>query len=136
LFAYLVLRRLSPVDSDELAAALWPEARRADADQQVKRLLRRLQRVLGHRLELQPYIQLRLKADTFVDLETAAEAIHRAEAAVSRQDWSTSWPAARIALHTARRPFLPGAKAPWIDAQRRRLREIGLRALEAVAASG
>jgi class 3 adenylate cyclase len=136
LFAYLVLRRLSPVDSDELAAALWPEARRADADQQVKRLLRRLQRVLGHRLELQPYIQLRLKADTFVDLETAAEAIHRAEAAVARQDWSTSWPAARIALHTARRPFLPGAKAPWIDAQRRRLREIGLRALEAVAASG
>jgi class 3 adenylate cyclase len=102
----------------------------------VSRLLRRLGRVLGRRLELRPYVQLRLEADTFVDIETAAEAVHRAEAAISRRDWSTSWPAARVALHTARRPFLPGARAPWIESQRRRLRDIELRAFECIAATG
>src|SRR5262245_58727778 len=96
LFAYLVLHRLSPVDPRELCEALWPERPPVDADQRVSRLLRRLGRVLGGHLELRPYVQLRLEADIFVDIETAAEAVHRAEAAVARQDWSTSWPAARV----------------------------------------
>jgi SARP family transcriptional regulator, regulator of embCAB operon len=136
LFAYLVLHRLSPVDPGELVEALWPEQPPPDADHHVAHLLRRLRRLLGHRLELRPYVQLRLKADAFVDIEAAAEGVHRAEAAVARRDWSTSWPAARVALHTVRRTFLPGARAPWIEAQRRRLRDIELRALECIAATG
>jgi class 3 adenylate cyclase len=81
-------------------------------------------------------VQLRLRIDAFVDIEAAAEAVHRAEAAVAREDWSTSWPAARVALHTARRTFLPGARAPWIEAQRRRLYDVELRTLECIAATG
>jgi SARP family transcriptional regulator, regulator of embCAB operon len=136
LFAYLVVHRLSPAEPAELVRALWPEQPPTDADHHVGRLLRRLRRVLGHYLELRPYVQLRLRGDTFVDTEAAAEAVHRAEAAVARRDWTTSWPAARVALHTARRTFLPGARAPWIDTQRRRLSDIELRALECIAATG
>jgi SARP family transcriptional regulator, regulator of embCAB operon len=136
LFAYLVLHRLSPVDPLALAEALWPEQPPPDADRRVAQLLRRLRRALGNRLELRPYVQLRLPVDSFVDVEVAAEAVHRAEAAVARSDWSTSWPAARVALHTARRTFLPGARAPWVEAQRRRLRDIELRALECIATTG
>jgi SARP family transcriptional regulator, regulator of embCAB operon len=136
LFAYLVLHRLSPAEPGGLVQALWPEQPPQDAHDQIRGLLRRLRRLLGRQLELQPYVQLRLDAGTFVDIETAAEAVHRAEAAVARRDWSTSWPAARIALHTARRPFLPGARASWIEAQRRHLRDIELRALECIAAIG
>ena len=136
LFAYLVLHRLSPADPDGLIQAIWPEQNPQDPNKKIDSLLRRLRRLVGRHLELQPYVQLRLNADTFVDIEAAAEAVHRAEAGVARRDWSISWPAARIALHTARRPFLPGARAPWIEAQRRRLRDIELRALECVAAIG
>jgi class 3 adenylate cyclase len=136
LFAYLVLHRLSPADPDGLVQVLWPQQPTPDAHKHLDGLLRRLRRLVGRHLELQPYVQLRLHADTFVDIEAAAEAVHRAEAAVARHDWSTSWPAARIALHTTRRPFLPGARSAWIDAQRRRLREIELRALECIAAIG
>jgi DNA-binding SARP family transcriptional activator len=35
-----------------------------------------------------------------------------------------------VAHHIARRPFLPGEEAPWIDARRARLRGILVRALE------
>src|SRR5262245_2265004 len=136
LFAYLVLRRLSPLDSDELVRALWPSEPPPDANHQVNRLLRRLRRLVGHHLEMEPYIQIRIKEDSFVDIEAAAESVHRAEAAVARQDWSTAWPAARVALLTARRTFLPGARAPWIEAQGRGLRDIELRALECIAATG
>ncbi len=136
LFAYLVVHRLSPVEPPDLVRALWPEPPPPDANHHVDRLLRRLRRIFGHHLELRPYVQLRLRSDAFVDIEAAAEAVHRAEAAVARQDWTASWPAARIALHTAQRTFLPGAQASWIDAQRRRLSDIELRALECIAATG
>lgn len=136
LFAYLVLQRLSPVGPEDLAKALWPQRAPDDANAHVSRLLRRLRRLLKHNLELRPYVQLRLRPDAFVDIEAAAEAVHRAEAAVARRDWATSWPAARIALHTAKRTFLPGARVPWIETQRRRLNDIELRALECIAATG
>ena len=136
LFAYLVVHRLSPLDASQLVGALWPDQPPPDAEDHVGRLLRRLRRVFGRSLELRPYVQLRLRSDAFVDIEAAAEAVHRAEAAVAREDWTTSWPAARVALHTARRTFLPGARAPWIDAQRSRLSDVELRALECVAATG
>ena len=136
LFSYLVLHRLQPVDPVTLIDALWPEQRPADATARVSRLLSRLRRLLGPCLELQPVVQLRLPVGSFVDVEAAAEAVHRAEAAVARADWASSWAAARVALHTARRTFLPGARASWIDAQRNRLRGIELRALECAAATG
>ncbi len=61
--------------------------------------------------------------------------IHRAEAAVARQAWADAWGPSRVGLHIARRGFLPGEDAPWIDEQRDALRDIELRALECVAES-
>jgi DNA-binding SARP family transcriptional activator len=63
------------------------------------------------------------------------EAIHRAESALMRQDWTAAWGAARVTLHIARRPFLSGSDAPWIDDQRRRLSDMYIRSLETTAAA-
>ena len=58
------------------------------------------------------------------------------ESAVAQGDWTGAWAPARIALHTATRGFLPGYEARWIDAVRRDLEDVRLRALECVAAAG
>jgi DNA-binding SARP family transcriptional activator len=71
----------------------------------------------------------------WVDVEAAAEAIHRAEAAVARESWADVWGPARVALHIVRREFVPGESATWIDDERRSLEEIELRALECVGES-
>jgi SARP family transcriptional regulator, regulator of embCAB operon len=135
-FAYLVIHRLSPVSSSDFVRSIWPDEMPRNADARLNALLRRLRKLVGPELELRPYIQLRLAGTAFVDIEAAAEAVHRAESAMAHGDWSTAWPAARVALHTTRRPFLPGAQAPWIEAQRRRLRDMEVRALECIAATG
>jgi SARP family transcriptional regulator, regulator of embCAB operon len=136
LFAYLVLNRLQPVEPARLIDAVWSDQPPPDGEKAIVRLLNRLRRLVGPCLELRPNVHLRLPVGSFVDVEAAAEAVHRAEAAVTRRDWTTSWTAARVGLHTARRTFLSGARAPWIDAQRNRMRGIEVRALECIAATG
>ena len=74
--------------------------------------------------------------DAWVDLEAAAEAIHRAESSVAEQDWARAWGPALTALFVAERDFLPGEDAPWIDQIRHQLTELRLRALECYAAAG
>src|SRR4030095_12698465 len=68
LLAYLVLHRLSPVDPNELVQALWAQTPPPDASDRVGALLRRPRRLVGRHLELQPYVQLRLNTDTFIDI--------------------------------------------------------------------
>ena len=65
-----------------------------------------------------------------VDLELADDAIHRAESAVALGEWRRAWGPSQVALFTARRGFLPGVDAPWIDEVRGRLDELQRRALE------
>jgi DNA-binding SARP family transcriptional activator len=79
---------------------------------------------------------LTLPPGTFVDLEAASAALHRAESAVAAGRFTDGWGPARVALHTSERPFVPGADAPWVDQVRRDLEDIRVRALEAVAAVG
>ena len=74
--------------------------------------------------------------DAWVDLEAAAEAIHRAESSVAQQDWARAWGPAQTALFVAERGFLPGEDAPWIDELRHQLTKLRLRALECYAAAG
>jgi DNA-binding SARP family transcriptional activator len=73
-----------------------------------------------------------LPADAWIDVEAAAEGLHRAESAVAKEDFTAAWGPARVAQHVATRVFLPGEDAAWIDAQRRRLDEILVRSLELV----
>jgi DNA-binding SARP family transcriptional activator len=126
-FAYLAVNRLRPVSRDELAEALWVEPPAGDA---LSPLLSKLRRVLP--LDGRGEVRLALPADAWIDVEAATEALHRAESAVAQRDHAGAWSPARVAQHIASREFLAGEDAPWIDAQRRRLEEILVRALELV----
>ncbi len=137
LFAFLVVNRLRPVPRDVLLEALWSDEQPAAADSALSALLSKLRRALGPELlEGRGELRLRLPPGAVVDLEAARAGLHRAEAAASAGDWTTVWVAGRVALHTARRGFLPGHDAPWIDEVRRRVHELHVRALEHVGLAG
>jgi DNA-binding SARP family transcriptional activator len=134
LFAYLVLNRLRPAGRDELIEAVWAFDRPPQPDASLSALLSKLRRLLGEEaLEGRSQIELRLPAGTWIDYEAANEALHRAEAAAAREAWSETWGPARAAQHIARRGFLPGDEATWIDERRRHLEGIHLQSLELAA---
>jgi class 3 adenylate cyclase/DNA-binding SARP family transcriptional activator len=134
LFAYLVTNRHRPVGRDELIHALWGDDFPAGADASLSALLSKLRRALGaDRVEGRSTVQLQLPERSWVDLEVAAGALHRAEGAIAQQDWSGAWGPARVTLHIAKREFLPGEDAPWIDEIRRQLEEMYIRSLEITA---
>ena len=134
LLAYLVLERHRPVSRDELVEAVWPEGAPAASDAALSALLSKLRRALGpDRLSSGTPVALTLPADAWVDVEAAAEALHRAESAVAREDWKAAWGPARVVQHVTARELLSGDDAPWIAERRRRLEEWHLRALELVA---
>jgi DNA-binding SARP family transcriptional activator len=134
LFAYLATNRLRPIARDDMIEALWPGKAPGAADASLSALLSKLRRALGaERLEGRTTVQLQLPEGTVIDLEAASEALHRAESAIAKGDWGKAWGAARIPLHVAPRPFLPGEDAPWIDEVRRQLDEMYVRSLELTA---
>jgi SARP family transcriptional regulator, regulator of embCAB operon len=136
LFTYLVVNRHRQVPRDELAEALWREPDPAAFDARLNPLLSKLRRVFGaDTVDGRSTLRLCLPA-TWVDLEAAAEAIHRAESSIAQQDWARAWGPALTAMFVAERGFLPGEDAPWIDEVRHHLTEIRLRALESYAAAG
>jgi SARP family transcriptional regulator, regulator of embCAB operon len=125
LFAYLVANRARTTARDELA------------DSAISALLSKLRRIVGsERLEGRSRLQLLLPEHSWIDLEAAADALHRAETAASRSEWAEAWGPARVAQHIAVRTFLAGEDAPWIDERRRRLDDIYLHALELTAQAG
>jgi SARP family transcriptional regulator, regulator of embCAB operon len=135
LFAYLVVNRHRQVPRDELAEALWREPDPTAVDARLNPLLSKLRRVFGApSIAGRSVLQLCLP-EAWVDLEAAAEAIHRAESSVAQQDWVRAWGPALTALFVAERDFLPGEDAPWIDQIRHQLTELRLRALECYAAA-
>jgi DNA-binding SARP family transcriptional activator len=136
LFAYLVVNRHRHVTRDELAEALWREPDPTAVDARLNPLLSKLRRIFGtDSVEGRATIRLCLPG-AWVDLEAAAEAIHRAESSVAQQDWTRAWGSALTALFVAERGFLPGEDAPWIDEIRHQLTVLRVRALECYAAAG
>jgi SARP family transcriptional regulator, regulator of embCAB operon len=136
LFIYLVVNRHRQIPRDELAEALWREPDPAAVDTRLNPLLSKLRRVFGtDAVDGRSALRLCLPA-AWVDLEAAAEAIHRAESAVAQQDWARAWGPALTALLVAERGILAGEDAPWIDAIRHQLTVLRLRALECYAAAG
>jgi DNA-binding SARP family transcriptional activator len=137
LFAYLVTNRTQTTARHELADALWPERAPTAVDSAISALLSKLRRIVGsERLEGRSRLQLLLPEHSWIDLEAAADALHRAETAASRSEWAEAWGPARVAQHVAVRTFLAGEDAPWIDERRRRLDDIYLHALELTAQAG
>ena len=134
LLAYLVLERHRPLSRDELVEAVWPGGAPAASDAALSALLSKLRRALGpDRLSSGTPVTLTLPADAWIDVEAAAEALHRAESAVARADWKAAWGPARVVQHVTVRELLSGDDAPWIAERRRQLEEWHLRALELVA---
>jgi DNA-binding SARP family transcriptional activator len=74
--------------------------------------------------------ELHLPAGTWLDLDAASDSIHRAETLVSAGDraGAAGWALAARAIAT--RPLLPGEEGEWLDAIRRRMADVRLRALE------
>jgi SARP family transcriptional regulator, regulator of embCAB operon len=137
LFTYLVVNRHRQVSRDELAEALWREPDPAAVDSRLNPLLSKLRKVFGaDTVQGRSTLRLCLPGDAWVDLEAAAEAVHRAESSVAQQEWGRAWGPALAALFTSQRDFLPGEDAPWIDEIRHQLTLFRLRALECYAAAG
>jgi SARP family transcriptional regulator, regulator of embCAB operon len=127
LFAFLVANRRRTLARDELLDALWDDGR----DGGLAPLLSKLRRVVpvdGLRIEL--------PGDAWVDVEAAADAVHRAESAIAQGDFHRAWGPSQVALFVSGRPFLAGEDGDWIEDERRRLGELQVRALEAYAHAG
>jgi len=134
LFAYLVSRRLRASSRDELIDAVWPDEPPAAVESALSALVSKLRKAIGgERIEGRSDLRLVLPDDAWVDVEAAAGALHRAESAVARNDWTDAWVAARIAQHIAVRPFVAGDSTPWIEERRRELEGTHLRSLELAA---
>jgi SARP family transcriptional regulator, regulator of embCAB operon len=133
LFAYLTIHRYDVLTRPDLHAALWGEQLPAAPEAALGALLSRL------RTALDPValdgLRLLLPAATWIDLEAARDAVHRAESSLAARDWGRAWGAAQITLFTARRGFLPGDDLPWIAGIRHELDSLHVRALEAYAES-
>jgi DNA-binding SARP family transcriptional activator len=131
LLTYLTLHRMRPVSRDEVIEALWPDDRPAAPDAGLSALLSKLRRALApagiHGTEA---IRLELPPGARVDVEQAAEAIHRAESALAAGEPRRAAGPCDTARYISERGFLPGCSAPWIDEQRRELEDIMLRSLE------
>jgi DNA-binding SARP family transcriptional activator len=134
LFIFIALHRYRPVRRPELVEALWPYSLPPAAEATLSSLVSRVRRALGSGvLTGRSELELNLPAGAFIDLESAREAIHRAESAAAHGDSQAAWGPARVALNTAARGFLDGEDAPWTDETRREVKDIELRAHECVA---
>jgi DNA-binding SARP family transcriptional activator len=123
LVAFLAANRLRSPTRNEVVEALWADGR----DGGLAPLLSKVRHVV-------PLDGLSLAFDeVWIDVEAAADALHRAESALALGDPGRAWAPSQVAMFVGRRPFLPGEDAPWIDELRRRLADVHVRALEAYA---
>ncbi len=137
LLAYLAVHRLRPVTREELVDAVWPVGPPPAVRVALRSILSKLRSTLGSEAIVgRETVRLVLPADSYLDIEAADEAIHRAESAVALEEWARAWGPSRVALNISRRPFMHGHETPWIDDQRAYMEELELRALECVAAIG
>lgn len=119
------------ITRDEVADALWGDDPPPDADGALASLLSKVRRVVGPE-HIAGRSSLRFVAtdQTMVDVHFAIESLHRAQAHVASGRTDLAWQPAHGAFAIARRTFLLGHEAPWIDDWRRRLEEVELRGLE------
>jgi branched-chain amino acid transport system substrate-binding protein len=74
--------------------------------------------------------KLSLPEGSWIDVDAALDALQRAEAELAVGDVTEAKAQAGTAANLARRVFLPGEDAPWVEEKRRDLREILVRAVD------
>lgn len=137
-FAMLAAERGRSLSRDELAEELWTGVPPAAWEIALRAILSKIRGSLGilgldgHDAVAHAFgcYQLRLPPDAWVDLEAAADAVHRAEAAFRDDDAENAMGWSLAANAIARRGFLPGEDGPWAARRRAELRSIHVRALE------
>src|SRR4029077_4046821 len=135
---YLVSERDRPGPRSELAELLWPDSLPPSWPVALSAVISKLRQKLGTLgLDRDQIIanafrcyQFRPPAETWIDLEAAADAVDQAEGAVLASQPQAAYGPSLIATTIARRPFLVGEDAPWVMTRRDRLREILIRALD------
>jgi DNA-binding SARP family transcriptional activator/streptogramin lyase len=138
LFAYLAAQKGRPVPRDELAELLWGEKLPATWEKALRVLMTKLRTLLnecgidGASALTSAFgcYQLTLPTGAWIDVHAAANAVERAETALAAGDLDYARAQASTAAELARRVFLPGEDGPWVEDQRRDLRDILVRALE------
>jgi DNA-binding SARP family transcriptional activator len=136
LFAYLVVNRQRSISRDEIADAVWGERLATGADTALTVLLSKTRAAIRPAdVQGRRELRLALPPDAWVDVEAALEAVHRAESAVAQERWHEAWGTALVARYVTTRRFLAGHDAAWVEAWRRRLADVLVRALEAYAAA-
>lgn len=136
LFVYLVANRDRHISRDEVVEALWPQGPPPAVLSDLRALASKVRRAVGREaLGLGGRFRIELPADAWIDLEAAGEAMHRAEAAVARQEWERAFGASQVVLSTTGRDFLAGEDAPWIDEWRSYLTQLEDGALECYTAA-
>ena len=126
------------VPRDELAELLWGEELPATWEKALRVLMTKLRAVLeecgidGSTALTSAFgcYKLTLPAGTWIDVDAAAEAVDRAEAALSAGDLAEARSQGSAAAALARRSFLPGQDGNWVEERRRDLRELLVRSLE------
>ena len=139
--AYLVLERDRPATRHELAEALWGERLPRSWETSVRVLLSKVRAVLtAAGLPAAEVLvttgggyQLRLPAGTVVDVEEAARALDRAEAALAAGDADAAREEASAAAEVAGRRLLPGASGLWLERRQGELADVHVRALETLS---
>ena len=137
-FAMLAAERGRSIPKEELAEELWAGEPPVAWEVALRAIVSKLRTVLAEAgLDGQRSIahafgcyQLRLPADAWLDLQVAADAVHRAETAYRDRDHANAMGWALAANSIARRGFLPGGDGPWSLRRRRELQDVRVRALE------
>jgi SARP family transcriptional regulator, regulator of embCAB operon len=137
-FVYLVAERERAVAQSELAELLWPDALPPSWPVALSAVISKLrQRLATLGLDRDRIIanafrcyQFRPPAESWIDIEAAAGAVHQAEGAVLANQPEGAYGPALIATTIARRPFLTGEDGPWVGTRRERLRNLLVRALD------
>ena len=138
LFAYLVAQEGRAVPRDELAEVLWGDELPATWEKALRVLMTKLRALLaecgidGSSALTSAFgcYQLTLPPDAWIDVDAAADAVEHAETALASGRFDDACAEAAAAAELARRSFLPGEGGPWVEDQRRDLRDLLVRALE------
>jgi SARP family transcriptional regulator, regulator of embCAB operon len=137
-FAHLVGEHLRAISRDELAEELWLGKAPPSWERSLNALISKLRALLAGLPDVVlktsfGHYQLSLPADVWIDVETATNAIDRAESALRGDERQEAWGWAQVAHQISRRSFLMGEEGPWVTLKRSELREVLVRAHECLS---